>query len=138
MESHHLHNNWGNPQTPVSEDNMANRKRNNSISFRVSDKEKDLIETKMKMSKLPKAEFLIETIVNGKIEVKDISWEKEKYKQIQQLTKEINKIGININQIAKYCNQIGSVSHENYKEIKERLDEIWQLLRTTVYDQTSN
>ena len=48
---------------------------------------------------------------------------------ILQMIYEINKIGVNINQIAKRVNAGGSIYQADMEEIRERLDEIWQLQR---------
>jgi len=112
---------------------MVNRKRNNQIKFDATDEEKDLIDFKIKTSNLPKGDCLRKLIIDGRVEVKDIEWEKEKYKNIHELIKEVNKIGVNINQIAKHCNEIGSISNDDFKAIESKLENIWELLRSTLF-----
>ena len=48
---------------------------------------------------------------------------------IKEFTKELQAIGRNVNQIAKRVNSTDSVYKEDIEEIRERLDEIWQLQR---------
>ena len=48
---------------------------------------------------------------------------------IKVFTKELSSIGRNINQIAKRINAGGPVYQADMDEIRERLDEIWQLQR---------
>jgi DNA-binding transcriptional regulator GbsR (MarR family) len=107
---------------------MANRKKNKRICFWVDEKENELIQQKIKFTKLPKEKFLRDIVINGQIIKKDIEEEKNKLKTINNLANEINKIGININQIAKYTNQIGSISKNEYESLEKKVEEIWQLL----------
>lgn len=113
---------------------MANRKRPKLISFHVSDEEKDIIDFKIKMSNLPKGEFFREMITNGEVIKKDTEKELYKLKVISSLTKEVNKIGTNINQIAKHTNQTGSITNSEYQILESRIDEIWQLLKSKLFD----
>ena len=48
---------------------------------------------------------------------------------IKEFSKELQAIGRNVNQIAKRVNSTDSVYKEDIEEIRERLDEIWQLQR---------
>ena len=48
---------------------------------------------------------------------------------IKAFTKELSAIGRNINQIAKRINAGGPAYQADMDEIRERLDEIWQLQR---------
>ena len=54
---------------------------------------------------------------------------------ILQMIYEINKIGVNINQIAKRINAGGPAYQADMDEIRERLDEIWQLQRRILSSQ---
>lgn len=48
---------------------------------------------------------------------------------IKEMNKELQAIGRNINQIAKRVNSVSNIYDEDIAEIKERLQEIWQLQR---------
>ena len=54
---------------------------------------------------------------------------------IKAFTAELGAIGRNINQIAKRNNAGGSVYEADLQEIRERLDEIWQLQRRILSNQ---
>ena len=54
---------------------------------------------------------------------------------IKAFTAELGAIGRNINQIAKRINVGGSVYEADLQEIRERLDEIWQLQRRILSNQ---
>ena len=54
---------------------------------------------------------------------------------IKTMNTELTAIGRNINQIAKRLNAGGAAYKEDIQEIKERLDEIWQLQRRILSNQ---
>lgn len=102
---------------------MPNLKRNIQMKFRVTEEERRLIE--QKMSQIPTKQigaYLRKMAIDGLIIYTDTS-------NIKEFTKELQAIGRNVNQIAKRVNSTGSVYKEDIEEIKERLDEIWQLQR---------
>ena len=102
---------------------MANRKR--PIVFRcpVTAEERALIE--QKMAQLPTQRigaYLRKMAIDGYIIYTDTS-------DIKAFTTELSAIGRNINQIAKKLNAGGPAYQADMDEIRERLDEIWQLQR---------
>ena len=99
---------------------MAVRKRNIQIKFYVTEEEKQLIE--QKMAQLPTQRigaYLRKMAIDGYIIYTDTT-------DIKAFTAELSAIGRNINQIAKRLNA-GSPVYQ--ADIRERLDEIWQLQR---------
>ena len=54
---------------------------------------------------------------------------------IKEMTKTLGAIGRNINQIAKRINAGGPAYQADMDEIRERLDEIWQLQRRILSNQ---
>ena len=54
---------------------------------------------------------------------------------IKAFAKELSAIGRNINQIAKRINAGGPAYQADMEEIRERLDEIWQLQRHILSNQ---
>lgn len=54
---------------------------------------------------------------------------------IKAFTSELGAIGRNINQIAKRINAGGPAYQADLQEIRERLDEIWQLQRRILSNQ---
>ena len=102
---------------------MQNLKRNIQMKFRVTEEERRLIE--QKMLQIPTKQigaYLRKMAIDGLIIYTDTS-------NIKEFTKELQAIGRNVNQIAKRVNSTGSAYKEDIEEIKERLDEIWQLQR---------
>ena len=49
-----------------------------------------------------------------------------------ELANEVNKIGVNINQIAHIANASGNISAGEIENLQERIDEIWQLLKSSL------
>ena len=102
---------------------MAVRKRNIQIKFYVTEEERQLIDEKL--SPLPAKRmgaYLRKMAIDGYIINLDTT-------DIKAFTAELSSIGRNINQIAKRVNTGDSLYQADIQEIRERLDEIWQLQR---------
>lgn len=108
---------------------MANRKRNIQMKFYVTEEEKRLIDEKM--AQLPTRRYgayLRKMAIDGFIIYTDTA-------DIKAFTSKLAAIGRNINQIAKRINATGSSYQADMEEIRERLDEIWQLQRRILSSQ---
>lgn len=102
----------------------ANRERPIQIKFRVDENELDYIKQRQKYSGCKNmSQYLRKVAIHSKIEVHDFS-------ELRKLNKEINAIGRNINQIAARLNSLDRAYDEDVKEVKERMEQIWQLLRS--------
>lgn len=102
---------------------MQNRTRNVQIKFWVTEEERNLI--KQKMALLPTQRigaYMRKMAIDGLIIYTDTT-------NIKEMNKELQAIGKNINQIAKRVNSVSSIYDEDISEIKERLQEVWQLQR---------
>ncbi|SCI81488.1 Bacterial mobilisation protein (MobC) [uncultured Ruminococcus sp.] len=105
---------------------MGGRKRTIQIKFRVTEKERALIEQKMKLVPTRNMEaYLRKMAIDGYIIQVDHS-------DIKAMTAEIQKIGVNFNQIARRVNATGSVYEQDIAEIKGALSEIWRLQRLSL------
>ena len=108
---------------------MVNRKRNIQMKFWVTEEEKRLIDEKM--AQLPTKRYgayLRKMAIDGYIIYVDT-------KDIKEMNKLLSAIGRNINQIAKRVNAEGSTYQADMEEIRERLDQIWQLQRRILLSQ---
>lgn len=102
---------------------MANRKRNIQMKFWVTEDEKQLIDEKMKLLPTQRyGAYLRKMAIDGYIIYTDTA-------DIKEMNKTLSAIGRNINQIAKRLNAGGPAYQADMEEIRERLDEIWQLQR---------
>ena len=102
---------------------MPRRKRNIQLKIWVSPEEQDLIN--QKMAQLPTAQlgaYIRKMAIDGYIIYTDTA-------NIKEFTRELQRIGTNINQIAKRVNETSVAYQEDMDEIKQRLEEIWQLQR---------
>ena len=108
---------------------MANRKRGIQMKFWVTEEEKTLIEEKMKLLPTQRyGAYLRKMAIDGYIIYTDTA-------DIKEMNKALSAIGRNINQIAKRLNVGGTAYEADIQEIKERLDEIWQLQRRILLNQ---
>lgn len=108
---------------------MANRKRSIQMKFYVTEDEKHLIDEKM--AQLPTRRYgayLRKMAIDGYIIYTDTA-------DIKAFTAELSAIGRNINQIARRVNAGAPAYQADMEEIKERLDEIWQLQRRILSNQ---
>jgi hypothetical protein len=108
---------------------MANRKRAIQIKFTVNEEEKKLIEQRQELSGIKnKGAFYRKMLIDGVVVNTDLS-------AIKEVTVAINRIGTNINQIARRANQTGRVYADDLKDIDKKVEEIWQLLKSTLLSQ---
>ena len=108
---------------------MENRKRNVQIIVRVTEKERALIEEKMKLIPTHNmAAYLRKMAIDGYIVQVDTT-------DINEMTKALGSIGRNISQIAKRMNAGGPAYQADMEEIRERLEQIWQLQRRILLSQ---
>ena len=108
---------------------MANRKRPIVLRCPVTAEERTLIE--QKMAQLPTQRigaYLRKMAIDGYIIYTDTA-------DIKAFNSELAAIGRNINQIAKKLNAGGPAYQADMDEIRERLDQIWQLQRRILSNQ---
>ena len=108
---------------------MKNRKRNIQLKIWVTAEERKLIEHKMSLVPTNQiGAYLRKMAIDGYIIYIDTT-------EIKAFTSELSAIGRNINQIAKRINAGGPAYQADMEEIRERLDEIWQLQRRILSSQ---
>ena len=99
------------------------------MKFYVTEEEKRLIDKRMKLLPTQRyGTYLRKMAINGYIIYTDTA-------DIKAFTKELSAIGRNINQIAKRINAGDPAYQVDMDEIRERLDEIWQLQRRILSSQ---
>ena len=98
-------------------------KRNIQVKFDVTAEERELIRKKMETAHINQlGAYLRKMAIDGLIVYTDMT-------DFKQYSKELSVIGRNINQIAKRLNSTNTIYDNDVTEIKERLNEIWQLQR---------
>lgn len=106
---------------------MGFRLRDKQMNIRVTEYERQLIQDRVEKSGATSlTEYLLDTALDGYIINVD-------YADIKALAYEINKIGTNINQIAHRVNSNDAVSQRDIKEVQDKVDQIWKILRAKFY-----
>lgn len=108
---------------------MANRNRNIQIKFNVSEEEKALIDKRQEQSGIEnKGAFYRKMLIDGYVVKTDVALLKE-------ITVGMSRIGNNVNQIARVANQNGRVSQKDLHTVMEKMEELWQLVKSIVSSQ---
>lgn len=103
---------------------MKNRTRKIQVKFRLDEQEKEALNERFRMSgKHSMSEYLREISTEGYIFYQDTS-------HLENVPTLVRNISTSINQIAKRINATGNAYDEDITEIKERVDDIWQLLKS--------
>lgn len=119
------------PQTPFNtsakgDATVANRTRTLQVKFRVSEEERQMLETKMKQYGTDNMEaYLRKMAIDGYVIKKD-------YSEIKKLTAELGKIGSNINQLAKRANESRNVDADDIRNMMVKQFEIEKLVKATL------
>ena len=103
---------------------MSERKRAIQLKLWVDENEKNLIKEKMKILGTRNfGAYARKMLIDGYIIKVD-------YSEQRKLAAEVNKIGVNINQICKRINSIDHIYAEDVSELKSRMEDVWQLLKS--------
>ena len=103
---------------------MSERKRAIQLKLWVDENEKNLIEEKMKILGTRNfGAYARKMLIDGYIIKVD-------YSEQRKLAAEVNKIGVNINQVCKRINETGRAFAEDISELKSRMEDVWQLLKS--------
>lgn len=108
---------------------MVKRKREIQMKFWVTAEEKQLIDRKMQLVPTRRyGAYLRKMAIDGYVIQVDTT-------DIKEMTKALSAIGRNINQIAKRINAGGPAYQADMEEIRERMEQIWQLQRRILLSQ---
>ena len=98
---------------------IANRTRNVSLTFRVTEKEHEIIERRMAQTGIRNMRaYLLKMAIDGYVLQVDLSDVKEFISLLRNATN-------NINQIAKRANETRNIYEDDIREIQEHVEEIW-------------
>ena len=120
------------------------RKRNRTISIRVSDQEYETIQKKLNETGLTQQAFILKAVEGATISTAE---DKQQLKEINlklaDLLKQIKEIGVNINQMAYRANayrelptvqKLSEYQNENEK-LRREAETIWQSIRQLISQQ---
>ena len=103
---------------------MANRTRPIIMRLAVTEYEKELIEGKMQQLGTKNfGAYARKMLIDGYIIKVD-------YTQQKKLAAAVSRVASNINQICRRINSTGHFYADDIAELKGKLDEVWQLLRS--------
>ena len=108
---------------------MTDRTRKYPVQFYLNDDEHFILEEKFRASRMKsKSAFLRKLILYGFVYDVD-------YSHIREMNSLLGNIGSNLNQIAKRINTTNSIYKEDMEDIKELMNQIWQLQKSMVSKQ---
>lgn len=113
----------------VGENRKPNRKEPKQISFRVSESEYEKLRSSAETMNMSVPNFVKKKAHGSRLVAPKFDKETR-----QLIAKDLSKLGANVNQIAKYCNQHKNdtphyhAMDRNIREVRRRLDDIWQSL----------
>lgn len=108
---------------------MANRTRTHRNEFHLNDDEQYILDEKFRLSKMKsKSAFLRKLVLYGFVYDVD-------YSHIREMNTQLSNIGSNLNQIAKRVNSTNTIYKKDTEEIKELMNQIWQLQKSMVSKQ---
>lgn len=104
---------------------QQNRTRSVQMIVRMTPEEKEIIMKKVAQSGLSFNLYALVMLRAGEVKNIDLT-------HYRELAVEVSRIGTNINQITKSINTHGRIYEEQIAEIQSRLEEIWQLLKSSL------
>ena len=105
---------------------VARRTRPVQMIVRMSQEEKDFIMKKVKQAGHDNFNlYALKMLIVGEIKNVDLT-------HYQELAKEVSRIRTNINQITKSVNTHGRIYEQQIEEVKNRMEDIWQLLKSSL------
>lgn len=108
---------------------MSKRNRKIPIQFYLSEDEDYILTQKQKISGMKsKSAFLRQLVLYGYIY--DID-----YSELREYNTALARIGNNLNQIARRANQTGAIYADDIKEVKELMNNVWQLQKSMLSKQ---
>ena len=106
---------------------MSKANRDYMLTFRVDEDEKRIIDGKIKQAGIGKSNYLREMAMEGTVFIQDL-------KHVDDLIESIDRVGRNVNQIARHANEVQAVSNSDLKDVKDRIEEIWKLLKLKLFE----
>lgn len=117
------------------------RKRNNNVSFRLSDDEKQLFDNLQQITGLPKNRLIIDLLLDAQLAPKEYTSEVKKLNQLTaNLSEQVKRIGVNVNQLARVANSTGNISdivtietfNKNLLSLQRECDNLWRYTNRSI------
>jgi len=122
----------------------TNRRRNNSVTIRMSDDEYKILQNKVKDSGLTQQAYVINSIKGATITPSDeIEVLKKLSKTFADLITQLRGLATNVNQMAHIANGYGflpaekelSKANDSISKFRKECEEVWQLIRSSINQQ---
>lgn len=97
--------------------------KNQKISFRCTDKEKEKIQKKAEQHGIPVGEYVLEVALSGGKRIEGVS--KDVVIELVEMTIMVNELQMEISRYAVHSARVEEMS----KELSERRDRLWLLLK---------
>jgi hypothetical protein len=98
---------------------QQNLERNHAMTFRVTEKERDLIRRKMKSANIKSLRaYLLKMAVDGRVIHVELD-------SVVEMNRLLSNASNNVNQIAKRVNETSNIYLTDIEDIKTRQEEIW-------------
>ena len=102
----------------------VHRERNHYITFRVTEKERDMIDRRMAQTGMKnRRAYLLKMAIDGRVIQLEL-------KSVKEMVRLLSNATNNINQIAKRANETGSIYAADIEEVQKRYDELWGQAKT--------
>jgi len=99
---------------------MQKLNRNIAMTFRVSEQEREMIRRRQAQTNIRSLRaYLLKQAVDGRVINLELN-------SVNECARLLRNVSSNVNQIAKRVNETGNVYVDDLKDIKVRLDEVWQ------------
>jgi hypothetical protein len=102
---------------------MANKTRTKQILFRVTEREREMIERRMAQAGVKNMRaYLLKMAIDGRVIHVELD-------SVKEMTRLLGNATNNINQIARRANETGSVYAADMEDLQSRFDELWEQTR---------
>lgn len=117
------------------------RKRNNNVSFRLSNDEKHLFDELQKKTGLPQNRLIVNLLSSAVLTSTEVTAElKQLNINTARLAEQVKRIGINVNQLARVANSSGSISdisaigtlNKILSALQSECDILWQYTNKSI------
>lgn len=117
------------------------RKRNNNVSFRLSNDEKHLFDELRKKTGLPQNRLIVNLLSSAVLTSTEVTAElKQLNINTARLAEQVKRIGVNVNQLARVANSSGSISdisaietlNKTLSALQSECDILWQFTNKSI------